>query len=236
MLLSHCCRAMPRAACAKDDSTVCHAECCQSHECCWVAPSCQLAREATLLREAQRCHDNPFPIRKACGLTPARSVKATLSERGRPRSEGASASERAGEGKRGREREREPDREREVPALGGDDAPAPKPLVTDACDCNEGGVDTWSPEKKAWCCTHYKNGCPTYAPPPTPGGGCGPTSPLFNCKAGLFNWQAGWSLPKKDWCCKHFGKGCAAAGGGCAPALAPYAPAPYAIVYDAYAL
>ena len=79
-------------------------------------------------------------------------------------------------------------------------------------DSNEGGVDTWSPEKKAWCCTHYTNRCPTHAPPPTPGGGCGPMSPPFDCNAGFSNWQAGWWLPKKDWCCRHFEKGCAAAG------------------------
>jgi hypothetical protein len=70
---------------------------------------------------------------------------------------GGSERERASGTRRERERERGSgswrEREREVPARGGDEAPAPKRLVTDACDCNEGGVDTWSTERKAWCCT-----------------------------------------------------------------------------------
>lgn len=80
--------------------------------------------------------------------------------------------------------------------------PTPEPY-----DCNVGGVGEWSSEKKVWCCLHYRNGCPTLLPPPTP-----PPVP-YDCAAGVANWQAGWSVDKKDWCCSHTGKGCPPAGG-----------------------
>lgn len=36
-----------------------------------------------------------------------------------------------------------------------------------------------------------------------------PTSALFDCSAGVSNWEAGWSNVKKSWCCADAGVGCA---------------------------
>jgi len=80
-------------------------------------------------------------------------------------------------------------------------------------ECNIGGVDTWTEEKKANCCKMYGNGCPTPEPAPV-------VSVPYDCDAGFANWQSGWSDGKKAWCCDHAGRGCVTA----APATtsAPY--------------
>jgi len=68
-------------------------------------------------------------------------------------------------------------------------------------DCNAGfqnWVKAWSPDKKAWCCTHARRGCAKAPPLP------------YDCDAGLSNAAAGWSDAKKAWCCQHASKGCAA--------------------------
>jgi len=41
---------------------------------------------------------------------------------------------------------------------------------------------------------------------PRPLTGTHPT--VFDCNAGLSNWQRGWSDDKKDWCCLHESRGC----------------------------
>jgi len=81
-------------------------------------------------------------------------------------------------------------------------APPPQPATAAPLnECQMGGLNTWTMEKKAYCCLHYRNGCDTQAPPPAP--------VPFDCNAGWANWQAGWSVPKKIWCCQSAGRGCA---------------------------
>lgn len=65
-------------------------------------------------------------------------------------------------------------------------------------DCIEGlssWKDTWSKNKKAWCCGHTGHGCPKQ-------------DGKFDCVAGYANWEVGWSLDKKAWCCQHHKRGC----------------------------
>jgi len=93
-------------------------------------------------------------------------------------------------------------------------APPTPPPETTPNKCNMGGVDTWSEETRAYCCTTYHNGCPTPPPPPAP------VMP-YDCNAGFENWKLGWSVGKKAWCCQHTGRGCAVSG-GCETTSAPY--------------
>merc|ERR1712048_1363444 len=57
-----------------------------------------------------------------------------------------------------------------------------------------GYPDSWSSDKREFCCIHRGIGC---------------TDP-FNCQVGLVNWREGWSDAKKAWCCKHHSRGCIA--------------------------
>ena len=63
---------------------------------------------------------------------------------------------------------------------------SPSPVAKSAC----AGIGPL----EAWCCLHFKNGCPTLYPPPTQ-----PPLP-FDCAAGYENWMAGWSVEKKAPC------------------------------------
>lgn len=79
----------------------------------------------------------------------------------------------------------------------GHPTPAPSPPAEDF-DCIAGLAtwkDTWSENKKAWCCLHSGRGCPKQ-------------EGKFDCVAGYANWEVGWSLDKKAWCCQHHKRGC----------------------------
>merc|ERR1712157_111645 len=106
-------------------------------------------------------------------------------------------------------------------------------------DCNAGLANAqmgWSVGKKAWCCDHSGQGCPTTpapAPPPPPPPPP-PPAPMpmpapapapapapvittsscpFDCNAGYdewpMQWVKGWGGAKKVYCCKTAGRGCA---------------------------
>merc|ERR1712014_30682 len=98
-------------------------------------------------------------------------------------------------------------------------------------DCNAGLANAqmgWSVGKKAWCCDHTGQGCPTQpppAPPPPPiviPSPPPPPAPMpiistsscpFDCNAGYdewpMQWVKGWGGAKKVYCCKTAGRGCA---------------------------
>eukprot|EP00929_Paragymnodinium_shiwhaense_P041808 TRINITY_DN21711_c0_g1_i1.p1 TRINITY_DN21711_c0_g1~~TRINITY_DN21711_c0_g1_i1.p1 ORF type:complete len:1837 (-),score=319.72 TRINITY_DN21711_c0_g1_i1:105-5615(-) len=71
-------------------------------------------------------------------------------------------------------------------------------------DCNSDYGDwqnSWSTQKKQFCCQHHSKGCE--APTPMP-----PPPEPFDCEAGLGQWKDGWSDGKKKWCCKNHQLGC----------------------------
>mmetsp|Transcript_21482 Transcript_21482/g.40995 ORF Transcript_21482/g.40995 Transcript_21482/m.40995 type:complete len:554 (+) Transcript_21482:101-1762(+) len=74
----------------------------------------------------------------------------------------------------------------------------PAPSSEKDFDCIAGLAtwkDTWSENKKAWCCLHTGRGCPK-------------TDGKFDCVAGYAKWATSWSLDKKAWCCQHHKRGC----------------------------
>jgi len=105
--------------------------------------------------------------------------------------------------------------------------PPPRPVgPVDPHNCAIGAAETWSVDKRTWCCNVHRVGCATAAPiivPPVPIAPVVPAAPAdpYNCADGFANWVAGWSVGKKAWCCKVHGKGCPTAAGGCET------PAPY---------
>lgn len=63
-------------------------------------------------------------------------------------------------------------------------------IACDEWDCNFGVPETWHENKKTYCC-------------PKTGQGCSTTGMLFDCNAGLANWEDGFSQEKKSWCCAN---------------------------------
>lgn len=64
----------------------------------------------------------------------------------------------------------------------------------DPFDCR-GEADSWATTKKSYCCDNS-------------GVGCRVTAALYNCSAGVVNWEKGWSSGKKMYCCQHTGTAC----------------------------
>merc|ERR1712137_95467 len=93
-------------------------------------------------------------------------------------------------------------------------------------DCNAGLANAqmgWSVGKKAWCCDHGGQGCPTQPPPPiiipSPPSGAPPSGLPAAPDTGPYDCEAGyhpcytclekhWSTNKLNWCCQKKGKGC----------------------------
>lgn len=64
----------------------------------------------------------------------------------------------------------------------------PLPPGTESFDCQVDPSTSWSPAKKAWCCTQQGLDCPADVMPGS-----------FECKSDM----AGWGQAKKDWCCTY---------------------------------
>mmetsp|Transcript_2644 Transcript_2644/g.7628 ORF Transcript_2644/g.7628 Transcript_2644/m.7628 type:complete len:643 (-) Transcript_2644:70-1998(-) len=71
------------------------------------------------------------------------------------------------------------------------------------CEANPDWENSWSFEKKDWCCTNMNVGCHNIVPDTAS------SDDEFNCNNGLDTWAWGWSDAKKDWCCRQEQKGCA---------------------------
>mmetsp|Transcript_15075 Transcript_15075/g.40651 ORF Transcript_15075/g.40651 Transcript_15075/m.40651 type:complete len:286 (-) Transcript_15075:54-911(-) len=77
-------------------------------------------------------------------------------------------------------------------------------------DCQVGfetWEQSWSPDKKQWCCELIGLGCLQDVVQASL-----PTIPLkrypFDCSLDFENWTTVWSTAKQDWCCKHRGRAC----------------------------
>ncbi|CAE7880649.1 unnamed protein product [Symbiodinium necroappetens] len=58
--------------------------------------------------------------------------------------------------------------------------------------------DSWSPQRKSWCCQHFQVACNSQRALPAP----------YDCEAGLKTAHDTWSKAKKHWCCSNEHKGC----------------------------
>ncbi|CAJ1427688.1 unnamed protein product [Effrenium voratum] len=82
-------------------------------------------------------------------------------------------------------------------------ADAPKPLPSPETGYSCTGRH-WPLEKAKWCCLNRKVGCKLLSSTST----TTPMPELFDCKAGVRNWEEGWSHRKKVWCCREKHLGC----------------------------
>lgn len=73
----------------------------------------------------------------------------------------------------------------------------------------------WSQDKKDWCCSHEKRGCPgtwhghMHLVTHVTGHIGHAHDNLYDCNAGFSGWMQGWSDSKKAWCCEKEHRGCA---------------------------
>ncbi|CAK9053106.1 Ribosomal RNA small subunit methyltransferase NEP1 (18S rRNA (pseudouridine(1248)-N1)-methyltransferase) (18S rRNA Psi1248 methyltransferase) (Nucleolar protein EMG1 homolog) (Protein C2f) (Ribosome biogenesis protein NEP1) [Durusdinium trenchii] len=112
----------------------------------------------------------------------------------------------------------------------------PEPLqINVPYDCDHQPEHMWSHTKKAWCCEHWDQGCPTTTVKPTPAApkfpmapGAAPTAPGVggppggpvvsraqssdeDCFTDVLNWQRDWTISKQNFCCEKHGIACRAA-------------------------
>jgi len=77
-------------------------------------------------------------------------------------------------------------------------------FVTYDCDTHSDRSDSWSEERRDWCCERghgSSRDCPLR--------GSSTTWSIHDCVAGYANWRRIWSLGKQEFCCTHFERGCA---------------------------
>jgi len=69
-------------------------------------------------------------------------------------------------------------------------------------------VESWSSDKRDWCCRHEHRGCGSEIARASQTVEKTTNSSEYDCHADFWGWMVNWGEEKKEWCCRHEQRGC----------------------------